>query len=685
MNQKSKVGFLSKMSTKILLLVVVALVTPLILVIAISATSTTKTLKGIYMSYAQNLAEEAVSGIDFAVDLGESTYGNYAMDMAEDLASGINIISENPESDALKVLENVQITGVAGSYAYMVSPEGIMLYHPTTDKIGNSVENAAVKKIVEDLKAGKKIDDGFVIYEYKGAQKLAGYAFTNAGDIVIVTADYDAFMRVDYDSLIGAIEIKGVEGSYAYMVSPDGTMLYHTSADKIGKPVENAAIKGIVADLQAGKKVENSAVIYEYKGANKLAGYAFTKKGNIVVVTADYNTFMRSIFIQVNQMIGTGIAMAVIFGIIGVLFAIALMKALENIIPGIQKTTALDFRKDEKTEKLAKRKDEIGIIARELTQMQNTLGSIVGEIKEASVQIDSNVDELQAISDSVKDMCLTNSNTSQDLAAGMEETSASSTLIANNVADMKDGAKEIENMAVNGAKQSAEIMERAIALRNSTQQATDNTMKIYTSVRDKSAVAIEAAKAVDKINALTETVMGISSQTSLLALNASIEAARAGEAGRGFAVVASEIGSLSEQTTDAVVDIQKIVLEVNQAVQNMTGCLKETIDFLENTVIKDYQNFGNVSVQYQKDADSVKICMDGVKQGIVELNNTMEIITDSINSISNTMNDAANGVSDIAGKTQQMADETASTAQSVEECKAYVADLSHIVDRFTLD
>ena len=56
-----------------------------------------------------------------------------------------------------------------------------------------------------------------------------------------MTADYDKLIVIDYDKLIGEIEISGVAGSYAYMVSPVGTMLYHKSADKIGQSVENAA------------------------------------------------------------------------------------------------------------------------------------------------------------------------------------------------------------------------------------------------------------------------------------------------------------------------------------------------------------------------------------------------------------------------------------------------------------
>ena len=86
-----------------------------------------------------------------------------------------------------------------------------MLWHPTTEKIGNSVENAAVKGIVADLQAGKTVENGSIFYEYKDALKLAGYAFTKDGNIMIVTADYDEFMKIDYDTLLGNITIDSVD------------------------------------------------------------------------------------------------------------------------------------------------------------------------------------------------------------------------------------------------------------------------------------------------------------------------------------------------------------------------------------------------------------------------------------------------------------------------------------------
>lgn len=588
--KEAKVKLASKMSSKITYLVLLAILIPVALVIVLSIRSTTSTLKEIYMSYALNLAEEAVSGIDFAIELGESTYGNYAMDMAEEIANGID--------------------------------------------------------------------------------KVTGYED-----------------EIDYNlltGLLGNVAIEGVEGSYAYMVSPDGTMLYHNNAEKIGKPVENAAVKGIVADIEAGKKVENGAVIYEYKGEDKLAGYAFASNGNIIVVTADYKTFIKPIIKQRNTLIIIGTVMLIVFGVLGVVFVSGMMKALENVIPGIKNTAALNFTHDQKNEKLCARKDEIGVIAREIKAMQLNLSSIVNDIGNATQSIDENVDVLKNISTKVNDMCSDNSNTSESLAAGMEETSAATVSISENIGTMKSGAKDIEQMTIDGADRSIEIMKRATELRNSTEKATKNTMDIYTSVREKSGVAIEASRAVNKINELTETVMGISSQTSLLALNASIEAARAGDAGRGFAVVATEISALAVQTTDAVNDINNIVSEVNVAVENMTECLRETISFLETTVISDYDSFGAVSVQYQQDADSFKECMEDIKIGIIDLNTTLETVMDSINEISNTMGEAAQGVSDIAGKTYDMVGETENTAHKVDDCKNHVAELNGIVERFTL-
>ena len=581
-----------------------------------------------------------------------------------------------------ELLGGIEISGVEGSYAYMVSPDGTMLWHPTTSKIGQPVENAAVKGIVSDLAAGKKVEDGSVIYEYKGSQKVAGYAFTDKGNIVLVTADYDKFVKIDYDHLLGDIEIANVEGSYAYMVDSDGTMLWHPNADKIGQPVENAAVSNIVKRLANGEKVEADSVVYEYKGANKLAGYALTKNNVIAVVTADYDKFIAPITSLRTRMIIVGVIAAIICSIVGYVIITALMKALGALVPVIDRTANFDLTKDENIDRLAKRNDEIGVISKAVNTMSANLASMVGNIENAGIGVDNNVNSLYEAVAKINELCTDNSATSEEMAANMQETSASVHSIASNTENIQSGAEAIRDLASNGNTLAKEIMTRAGELKTTTEQASAKTTGLYESVKEKSELAIEASKAVEKINELTGTIMSISSRTSLLALNASIEAARAGEAGRGFAVVAGEIGNLATQSANTVKDISGIVNEVNDAVRMMSECISELIGFLETNVLTDYDNFSKVSDQYRNDASTFNDSMTTIDRSIVALSENINHIVEAINGINSSIDDSANGITDIAGKTTDMVGETTGASEEVTACRDRVKELNDIISVF---
>ncbi|MDD2972380.1 MAG: methyl-accepting chemotaxis protein [Lachnospiraceae bacterium] len=489
----------------------------------------------------------------------------------------------------------------------------------------------------------------------------------------------------EYADILHDIKLTGIESSYAYLVSQDGTMIYHPTADKIGGKVENEVVTKVVEEIGAGQTPEDAVVSYDFKGVTKYAAYALTSQKQILVVTADEDEIMIPLR---NMEISTVMAcfvLLVLCLVIGYVVSLIICKPIKHITDIINHTAVFDFRHNSASDKLCKKKDETALMARAVRNMRRNLRNIVNEIEEASTKISGNVTELQEVTNVVNGMCTDNSATTEELAAGMEETSATTETIGGNITEMQIGAEDIGDLSVEGTKTSLEIRERAQKLKEKTLTAGANTKTIYETVKSKADKAIEESKAVDKINELTETIMEISSQTSLLALNASIEAARAGEAGRGFAVVATEIGHLANQTSGAIADINAMVEEVHTAVSNMTDCLEETTDFLENTVLTEYKDFEKVSEQYSNDADVFKTSMEGVNESVNKLITGIGVIVGALNGINSTIEESAAGVTDIAQKTGDMVSKTGATYELVEECNDYVARLKDVVGQFTLE
>ena len=211
------------------------------------------------------------------------------------------------------------------------------------------------------------------------------------------------------------------------------------------------------------------------------------------------------------------------------------------------------------------------------------------------------------------------------------------------------------------------------------------TDEMYDVMKQKSETAMEEAKAVERINSLTDNIKKISSQTNLLALNANIEAARAGEAGKGFAVVASEIGDLASQTLETVSNIDEIVGEVNGSVTNMTECLTTIMDFLEQTVLGDYENFAKMGQQYHMDADTFRNIMQETKNAVEELQKHIGQIGSTVADINTMVEQSSDGISGIAeksGSTQNLVEEG---YEKLQECNRSVDVIKEFVAQFHLD
>lgn len=90
----------------------------------------------------------------------------------------------------IETFDHTSLLDLKTAYTYMVSPEGVMLYHPDDAKIGSQVENEAVKSVVAQIEQGKTVEPSIVSYKYKGANKYAAYYVgSNNSYISVITVD----------------------------------------------------------------------------------------------------------------------------------------------------------------------------------------------------------------------------------------------------------------------------------------------------------------------------------------------------------------------------------------------------------------------------------------------------------------------------------------------------------------
>ena len=168
--EQKKVGFVHSIRSRIILLVAATIVINAVLVWVMIQPKISKSFSTTQESYME----------DMAISYGKML-GNYVDE------GGLEIIS-TPEIQSM--LSEIQINGKESSYAYVVNLDGIMLYHPTAEKIGVSVENSVVKGVLADIAEGKPQKTAVYEYDFRGAIKYAGvYPDVERGFLLIISSD----------------------------------------------------------------------------------------------------------------------------------------------------------------------------------------------------------------------------------------------------------------------------------------------------------------------------------------------------------------------------------------------------------------------------------------------------------------------------------------------------------------
>lgn len=470
--------------------------------------------------------------------------------------------------------------------------------------------------------------------------------------------DYDG-----YANNLSDVKLEGMDSAYMYVVQNDGTMLYHPTKEKVGQPVENAVIKGVVQQLQDGKKPGTTVVEYDFNGTTKYSAYTILNNENILVLTADESEALAGITTVTGVAVGIIAIVVLIAIIISFIMGRRLMRPLVKVSTIIEDVANGNIEADFSVVKESN--DEIGLIIEKMKELTQSLGSIVGKIRNSSDTMSSNSYELNDTSSQTLAANNEISKAVEDVAEGSTGMAASISKINENLLEMSNETKDI-NASVDEIKnQTVAVQDSSKIMNDKIKSMQDSSHKMDEGISAISKRIETVNTTVDKVSNIVSVIEEISSETNLLSLNASIEAARAGDAGKGFAVVAQEIRVLSDNTNTELENIKQII---SSLVEECRYCVQASGIIVEDNAKQKEEikavldEFGSLDEQIQKTAEKADE-IEELVTAMIELNDDITKSSNSLTDVSaanaaateemnaniEELNAMMNGVAEMAG------------------------------------
>lgn len=470
--------------------------------------------------------------------------------------------------------------------------------------------------------------------------------------------DYD-----EYAKSLSDVKLEGMDSSYVYVVKNDGTMLYHPTKEKVGQPVENAVIKGVVQQLQDGKKPGTTVVEYDFNGTTKYSAYTILNNENILVLTADESEALAGITTVTGVAVGISAIVVLLAIIICFILGRRLMRPLVKVSTIIEEIANGDINADFGMVK--ETNDEIGLIIEKMKELTQSLGNIVGKIRNSSDTMSANSYELNDTSSQTLAANNEISKAVEDVAEGSTGMASSISKINENLEEMSRETKDINESVNEIRNQTAAVQDSSKIMNNKIKSMQNSSQKMDDGISAISKRIETVNTTVDKVSNIVSVIEEISSETNLLSLNASIEAARAGDAGKGFAVVAQEIRVLSDNTNTELENIKQII---SSLVEECRYCVQASGTIVEDNAKQKEEikavldEFGALDEQIQKTAEKADE-IEELVTAMIELNDDITKSSNSLTDVSaanaaateemnaniEELNAMMNGVSEMAG------------------------------------
>ena len=470
--------------------------------------------------------------------------------------------------------------------------------------------------------------------------------------------------------------------AYTYFVDPQGTMLYHPDESKIGNPVENDAVKSLVAQLEAGNKPDPSVLEYKYKGANKYAAfYIGNNSYYIAVLTADEKDVLSAVsHIRTLTILICIIAVAV-FTVLALLVERVISVPLVRISKSLDVLSTGDVTVECDTSSHIR---ETLTILNSFYTLRDALRGSMQTVRDAASKLDRSII-------SVDDKTGNNVESISQINTAVNEVAETSQSVAMNAQNMAEKAVDLGESIEQLNTNVENLFEESQTIKNINGETT-NRMKLVYEGANESVKAMEEINskigetnlAIENIGSAVQAIESIAAQTNLLSLNASIEAARAGEAGRGFAVVADEIRSLADSSAESAKEIKQII-------ENIITLSKGTVEISNRVfevITKEQSDIESAQEEFNSLSDSVEASMneiETIRQMAGTLDRIKTELTNATSDLGAISEELGASAEEVAASSQTVTQACEDTQESTAEMRSINGDMNEAISFFRLD
>jgi len=297
--------------------------------------------------------------------------------------------------------------------------------------------------------------------------------------------------------------------------------------------------------------------------------------------------------------------------------------------------------------------DEIGQLARSFNQMGEALSTMVEHIRRAAQEVNGRAQALSGLSGGAYEGMEQQSGEITSMAGAVEEFSATSLNIADNMGNTERLAQENAQQTRIG--------------RTSMEEASSSLEQIAGALNSTATVINTLGQRSQEIGGIVGVITAIADQTNLLALNAAIEAARAGEQGRGFAVVADEVRNLASRTREATDEISVMIGSIQQETGNAISTMEQGNLLMQEGLSRN-ANVASALARIDEQSRSAGQQFAAITTATQEQSSTATLLSSNLQSIAQANSEQREVVSNLA--------------ITAKELEALAADLRHEVDRF---